>query len=977
MEIARQAGSPSTEAKRLLKELKEHFDYDIHALQLVYVYRSNHSVEIEELRNAAQQALLDPILEEVLSDERLRREYDWCVEFGPKSGVTDNLGQTAQCALEDRLGKPLSSSQVIRSGKRLYLKGNLNETQIYEMAANCLANPLVDDIFITQCSTEAKLYETISLDLSNDELIALSRRRQLALNLEEMQAIAAYYRREGVQELREEKGLPKWPTDGELEALAQTWSEHCKHKIFNACIRYQTEEKEEVIDRPFSLYIRGATKKIAEKVNFLLSVFHDNAGVVKFTKDYCLCFKVETHNSPSALDPYGGALTGILGVNRDIMGTGRGARLLANTDVFCFAEPNYEHPLPTRILHPKRILQGVRRGVEHGGNKSGVPTLNGSLVFDERYLGKPLVYCGSVGIMPNTLMGKASHEKELYAGDLIVVAGGRTGKDGIHGATFSSEAFHEDSPVSAVQIGDPFTQKKLHDFLLQARDRGLLRTLTDNGAGGFSSSIGELAQLTGGCTLHLDRAPLKYSGLSPWEILVSESQERMTLGVEASCLDQLRELADLHEVEIAHLGVFDDEGFFHVLYEGKTVVYLDMDFLHDGVPQLQLEAVWKGFSSQREIEKENDPRFCLDYGPQLKQLLAQPNICSKESIVRQYDHEVQGGTFVKPFCGVEEKGPSDAAVMRPIEIESNEAFVLSHGICPRYSDYDCYHMTALAIDEAVRNALAVGADPERLALLDNYCWPDPVYDPEHTPDGKEKLGQLIRSLQALYDVCVAWSTPLISGKDSMKNDYKIGKTKISVPPTVLISCMGMMDDSRKALTMDFKQEGHLIYLLGETKGELLGSEYHHCLGIKDVGILPEVQIESALLTFKALYQAIQNEYVASCHDCSDGGLAVALAESAFAGGLGATVQLDKVSRSNCSENFELLFSESPSRFIVTVPKNKQEAFERLFQSLSFACIGQVEADSRLRIKGLEQTIILDESIQDLQEAWQSNPISAV
>ncbi|HRT71885.1 MAG TPA: AIR synthase-related protein, partial [Syntrophales bacterium] len=509
-------------------------------------------------------------------------------------------------------------------------------------------------------------------------LLGISSARVLALNLEEMKAVRRYFQDAAVVEERRRFGLGEYATDVELEALAQTWSEHCKHKIFNSRITYLEEAGGEgiVIDSLFDTYIKRATQEIREKMgkdDWCLSVFVDNAGVIKFNDDYSLVFKVETHNSPSALDPYGGALTGIVGVNRDPFGTGKGAKLIFNTDVFCFAPPFYDKPLPKRILHPRRIYEGVREGVEHGGNKSGIPTINGCIVFDERFLGKPLVYCGTGGIMPARLHGRPTHTKEVRPGDLIVMTGGRIGKDGIHGATFSSEELHEGSPVTAVQIGDPITQKKMTDFLLLARDRDLYRAITDNGAGGLSSSVGEMARLSGGCELDLAKAPLKYAGLQPWEILLSEAQERMTLAVEPGKADAFLSLARKMGVEATVLGRFTDSGRFHVLYGDKTVAYLDMAFLHDGVPQLELKARW--VAPRHEEAAFPEPS---DLGGALKTMLSRLNICSKESVVRQYDHEVQGGSVIKPLTGAVNDGPSDAAVIRPI-LDSFEGVIVANG----------------------------------------------------------------------------------------------------------------------------------------------------------------------------------------------------------------------------------------------------------------------------------------------------------
>jgi phosphoribosylformylglycinamidine synthase len=591
--------------------------------------------------------------------------------------------------------------------------------------------------------------------------------------------------------------------------------------------------------------------------------------------------------------------------------------------------------------------------------------VNGAIFFDERYLGKPLVYCGTAGIMPAEINGKPTHIKKIYPGDHILIAGGRTGKDGIHGATFSSEELHAGSPASAVQIGDPFTQKKLHDFLLEARDASLYRTLTDNGAGGFSSSVGELAQLSGGCEIHLDRVILKSEQLLPWEILLSESQERMTLAVSPEAIPALIELVKVHEVEIVDIGTFTDSGKFHVFYGGHPVALLPMDFLHNGLPQMELEADWM---PHIECPLKTPEHFL---SAETHQVLSSFNVCSKESVIRQYDHEVQGGTILKPLQGENEDGPGDAAIVLPIECaDGREGVVLSNGICPRYSDIDAYHMAANAIDEAIRNAVSVGCDPRRIAILDNFCWPDPVFDPEKNPDGKYKLAQLVRANKALYDYSLAFGTPIISGKDSMKNDYKIGRTKISVPPTLLISAIGKIPDINKAVSMDVKYPGDWVYVVGVTKNELGGSEYAHIKGMAG-GIVPKVDAEKAKTAYSRLFKAIQNELAASCHDCSDGGLAIALIESAFAGGYGMTLDLHSVPVENIETDTELLFSESASRFVVTVAPENAKAFEKCLESSIFSRIGVVTEETQFVVTGLDGETIINEGISTLKQSWQA------
>jgi len=863
------------------------------------------------------------------------------------------------------------------------IEGPIGSDDAERIASSLLANDLIERYVIVDGKSwdrrkglspyvprvigEDRLHvEEINLDTSDKALMKISNDRVLALNLEEMKALRNYLKNSAILKERRKAGLGKNMTDAELECLAQTWSEHCKHKIFNARIVYEDERGVgEEINSLFDSYIKRATKEIRErqgKDDWCLSVFVDNAGIIKFNKDYNLVFKVETHNSPSALDPYGGALTGIVGVNRDPFGTGMGAKLIFNTDVFCFAPPAYDKPLPKRILHPRRIYEGVREGVEHGGNKSGIPTINGCIVFDERFLGKPLVYCGTGGIMPSVILGKPTHTKEIMAGDVIVMAGGRIGKDGIHGATFSSEELHEGSPVTAVQIGDPITQKKMTDFLLMARDRGLYRCITDNGAGGLSSSVGETAKLSGGCEIDLKKAPLKYAGLNPWEILISESQERMTLAVAPELVNEFLELAQKMDVEATVVGRYTDSGRFHVLYGDRTVAYLEMDFLHDGVPQMQLHAKW-----QPRIYPEPDFPEPADMGQALKDMLSRLNICSKESVVRQYDHEVQGGSVVKPLVGVCNDGPSDAAVIRPI-LTSFEGVVVANGICPRYGDIDTYHMAACAIDEAIRNAIAVGGSLEFMAGLDNFCWCDPVQS-EKTPDGEYKLAQLVRANKALYDYTRAFGVPCISGKDSMKNDYHIGNVKISIPPTLLFSTMGKINDVRKAVTLDAKRPGDLVYILGETYHELGGSEWYAMHGFVGNQV-PKVNAEKAKVLYSALSRAMNAGLVASCHDCSDGGAGVAIAETAFAGGLGMLIHLALFPSSGIDRNDTLLFSESQSRFVVTISPAAKEPFEAIMKGIATGQVGTVLAEGLLKIDGIDGKRIIDEDINELKAVWQ-------
>ncbi|NIQ38534.1 MAG: phosphoribosylformylglycinamidine synthase [Proteobacteria bacterium] len=968
------------------EKVKRRIGRDLHLpvdqVRTISIYTVDADLSQDELEGIASDSYRDPISQDYAIDTPLASNFDWLVEVGFKPGVTDNVGKTATEVATLRLGRSLGKEERVYTSTQYVISGRVSRAQIERIATALLGNSLIQQFsYLDRKGWEegARLHpvvpkvegkdqhrvEKISLEVDDDTLLAISRERLLALDLDEMKAIQAYMTDPRVRQERKLHGLDGRVTDVEIEALAQTWSEHCKHKIFNALITcWDEDQKETSIDSLFDTFVKGATEKIRRDLgerDWCLSVFHDNAGVVEFNEDYSLVFKVETHNTPSALDPYGGALTGIVGVNRDPFGTGKGARLIFNTDVFCFASPEYQGSLPPKLFHPRRVLEGVREGVEHGGNKSGVPTVNGSIVFDDRFVGKPLVFCGTGGIIPRKILGEESHIKRVDPGDLIVMVGGRIGKDGIHGATFSSEELHEQSPTAAVQIGDPITQKKMTDFLLTARDRGLYKAITDNGAGGLSSSVGETASHIG-CELHVDKAPLKYAGLDPWEILLSEAQERMTLAVAPEKIDEFLRLSRLMDVESTVLGTFVDTGRFHILYKGKTVGLLSMEFLHHGLPRMQLEARWKPPVYQ-------EPSFPVpkDLTQSLFELLGRWNVCSKESVIRQYDHEVQGGSVVKPLGGAGDDGPNDAAVVRPV-LESTEGVVVSHGICPKYGDIDTYWMVACAIDEAVRNAICVGARPDRMAGLDNFCWCDPIQS-ERTPDGHFKLAQLVRANQALYDYATAYNIPLISGKDSMKNDAMLGGVKISIPPTVLFSIIGKIDDVRKAMTADCKSPHDLVYVLGTTRTELGGSEYFASRGFVGNHV-PRVNHKEAIGLYTVLHRTIEEGVLASCHDCSDGGLAVALAETAFSGALGLTVDLGKVPAEGVKRDDFLLFAESQSRFVVTVHPEKREAFEKTLSGHVYGQVGVVREDDRFEIIGLGGERIIRTQIGSLKEAWQ-------
>ncbi len=982
IEVGQKSSATDSQARKILASIQENLKLPVERVATVSAYVLDMDLSPADKERIARELFTDPITERFAIDAPVAPPaaaatasgagaataspspadaFDFLIEVGYKPGVTDNVGRSSREGIADLLGRRLTDAEDVYTSRMFLLWGRLDRAQAETLATKLLCNPLIET-YLIRSREEWKKAPGIpaasrkvtfkhepsvrAVDLPADDagLAKLSEEKILALTIPEMRAIQDYYARPEVRSRRAQAGLPASPTDVELEVLAQTWSEHCKHKIFAADVEYtDAEGKTTLIKSIFKTYVKATTDAVRPKAPWLKSVFTDNAGIIALTEDWDVAMKAETHNSPSALDPYGGAMTGIVGVNRDILGAGIGCRPIFNTDVFCFASPFYSGPIPEKLHHPRRIFKEVHRGVKDGGNESGIPTVNGSIVFDDRFLGKPLVFCGTGGLIPAKVGGKPSWEKSIEPGDRIVMAGGRIGKDGIHGATFSSVILTEVSPTSAVQIGDPITQKKLSDFLLEARDLGLYRFVTDNGAGGLSSSLGEMARESGGCKIHLDKAPLKYAGLDPWEIFVSEAQERMSFAVPPDKMPAFLELAARRGVEASDLGEFTGDGRLEAWFRGEVVCSLDMEFLHEGNPRLSLKARW---IPPRHLEPPPTFWSGRDLKADALELLSALNVCSKETWVRQYDHEVQGMSVIKPFVGERGDGPGDAAVVRPL-YDRKEGLAVSHGIVPRYSDIDAYHMTACAIDEAVRNAVAVGARPGDLAGLDNFCWPDPV-ESDNTPDGQYKLAQLVRSNQALYDYCVAYGIPLISGKDSMKNDYGRGKDKISIPPTLLFTVIGRMADVEKAVTMDAKAPGDLVYVLGTTRDELGASEFFLARGFIGNGV-PKVDAPAALALYKALSEAIDRGLVRSAHDCSDGGLFVALAEVAMAGRLGLRADLAKVPVDEPLGAGPLLFSESQSRFVVTVSPKHASAFEALLAGLPAARVGGIDASGTLEI----------------------------
>lgn len=961
---------------QVMQQKLKNLGFKIDSAKVAEVHTINKDFNKAELENIAG-ILSNPVSQKFLIDDHANDiDFNYAIEIGFLPGVTDNIATTAKETIEGFFKQPLNKDESIHSSTLIFVKGAITEKDAESIGQN-LANTLIQRIHIKNhekfmgdrgmdtvvpkvvLEKHEKAADEVDLNISEEELLKLgkegipdkdgSRRGPLALDKEYLETIKDYYKKEN-----------RNPTDIELESIAQTWSEHCKHTIFAA-------EIDEFKDGLYKDCIKKATQEIRKQKgtkDFCVSVFSDNSGGIVFDENWIITDKAETHNSPSALDPFGGAITGIVGVNRDCIGFGKGAKPIINKYGFCVGEPDDEEPiyrdpeLKVKAISPKRILEGVIDGVNAGGNCSGIPTPQGFLCFHKDYKGKPLIFVGTIGLIPKEINSQPAWKKCAKKGDKIVVIGGRVGQDGIHGATFSSEALTTNSPATAVQIGDPITQKKLSDAIVkEARDLNLYNSITDNGAGGISCSVAEMAKESGGFIVELEKVPLKYPNLEPWKIWVSESQERMTLAVPPEKLEHFENLMKKHGVEVSVIGEFTDGDRCVVKYNDEVIMDMGMEFLHNGLPKKYLKTTYTK-------PKNPEPDFPLpsDLTRTLLEIMSRPNVCSYEFISHQFDHTVQGGSALRPLQG---KGRvnSNTSVTKPFP-DSEKGIICSQGINPNYSFIDTYHMAACAIDTAIRNVITAGGTLDHLALMDNFCWCSSTEE--------ERLGQLKAACQACYDYAVAYGTPYISGKDSMFNDFKgydkNGEAiKISAPPTLLISSLGVINDVTKAVSLDPKFPGDLIYILGDKNEDVLGgSEYfamHNFIGNK----VPKVNSEDAVKLYKKYSEATDKRLISSALSPGIGGLGVTLAKMAIAGQLGMEIDL-------CRLPFRadyVLFSESQSRIVVTIDSNKQEEFEEHFKDIPFGLLGKITADQNFIIKDLIKTNIatLDEYYRKTFKGW--------
>jgi len=940
---------------------KDIADLGLQSVKKVYV------VQVYMLTGSLSKDQVEDIARQLLAD-RVTQDYSFCpagdhslssnngnvkvVEIAYNPGVMDPVEASTIKGIRD-LG--IDGIQSVATAKQYHIEGKISSKELNLIIEKVLCNKLIQHVVKedvvhpdSKKTKEGFSVDVIHVDLlkaTDKQLMKLSREGQLFLNLNEMQVIQKYFRK-----------LKRDPTDCELETIAQTWSEHCNHKTFRGNISCEFKENGKIKKQEIRSLLKSTIVKATEKLNkpWCVSVFHDNAGIIRFDEKSDVCFKVETHNHPSALEPFGGANTGMGGVIRDILGTGLGAKPICSTDVFCFAPPDHSFKgLPQGTLHPKRVMKGVVSGVRDYGNKMGIPTVNGAILFDEKFVGNPLVYCGNVGIIP-----KGKEFKKARKGDLIVTVGGRTGRDGIHGATFSSGELTSESEVvssGAVQIGDPIQEKKVLDCLLQARDKNLYSAITDCGAGGFSSAVGEMGAKLG-ARVDLEKAPLKYDGLSYMEIWISESQERMVMAVPPSHIREFLEVFANENVEATVIGEFTGTKRLELFYHGTKVCDLDMEFLHEGIQKVTKKAQWIR-------QKHKNPKFkCpADLTDSLLKVFSHYNVCSKEWVIRQYDHEVQGGSVVKPLVGVHCDGPSDAAVLAP-KMESTKGIAVSNGINVRYGMIDPFWMAASCIDEAIRQVICVGGNPDRIALLDNFCWGNP-----NKPD---RLGGLVRAGLGCYKTAVGYGTPFISGKDSLYNEYAQGKKSIAIPGTILISAIAIVDDIKKCVTMDLKRKGNHLYIAGMTEDEMGGSIYYDTLGFLGSDV-PKVNTKKGFRIFQTLHKAVKKGLIESMHDCSEGGIGVALGEMAFAGRLGVTVLLSQVPyQGKDKRNDKILFSESNSRFVVEVSEKNKKRFEKELEDVSLGLIGRVEETPEFIVYGVNDKICVNTYIDTLKQAWQ-------
>lgn len=1000
LEIALKPELTDASGESLKKQAEDYFGIDADSIRSVRVLTFDSSLD-DEIKKVFQEKVTDPVTEfSSFSNLTNKEDFDYILWLGWCPGVKDNTGAVARELLNKVIGEDRDIN--IYSSDYYAIKGpKLKKKDIEKIGNDLLANEIVqefkvyskkkwkNDIGIGENIQKVKLhhdpiYSTIPFSqLTNEDIEKISVQRETFLNPRDIPTIVNFFRKKEIIKERKKFDL-EGPTDVELEYICQARSDHCNHNTFQGKFHYTDTEIGEstTIDNLFKEFIVEPTKKLAKERPWIKSILWDNAGVAQLSNGGCYVVTAETHNSPSNLEAYGGAITGIVGVMRDPMGTGQGSDLMMMMWAFCVGDQDYDGPLIVP-LHPKRLLNGVIPGVKDGGNKSGNPTMFGNLFFEEESMGKSLIFVYGMGIMPEEVAGKLAYEKEIDPGDLIIMSGGRVGKDGIHGVTAASAKRDEKTPAGHVQIGDPYTQKKMQDFLIEVRDQGLIKFITDNGGGGLSSSVGEASRFnydpnatkrTDGALLWLDKVPLKYSGLDPWEILISESQEIMTIGIDPNNKDKFMQLSRKHDVESTVIGKFTDSGALDVKYKENTCAYIQSELLEEQFPQWEFDAVWVSPENRGLYEPSLENKLNLNENELFKELLKQPNIASKEWITRQYDHEVQGKKVIGPLVGIENDIDSDACVLRS-NFKSDVGIAVTQAINQKYSKIDAKEMVASAIDEAVRSILAVGGTLEHLTGIDNFCWPSIE---KGSKNAEFKAAQLVRANMSLKELCEVYGIPLLSGKDSMYCDgvfvnKKTGKKEtISGLETMQFTLHSEVKDVNNCITSDAKESGNFIYVVGTTKNELGGSEFYKMLGETGLNV-PKTDAKKNLEVYKKFVKARDKGYMTSIKNVKMGGLAVNLFKMAAGGNLGVNIDLSKVKRDNSLNNVDfidqrILYSESTGRLIVEVMEKDKDKFEKTLGN-DASYIGRF-TDNNFVVKGIENKII-NEEIYELKKNWKS------
>jgi phosphoribosylformylglycinamidine synthase subunit PurSL len=898
-------------------------------VRTVRVYRLEGTTE-EGAKTLAQTLLAEPIDQVFTLNQPLITDASQVIEIAYKPGVMNPEVASIMKSAED-LGVVLTAAD---SSTEYGFYGKVGEGEVNQVVESFLINKTVEQIVYEKPKTliitgEPGPVEIIPIRTATaEDLMALSNDK-LFLDVQEMRTIQNYFDQ-----------LGRDPTDCELEIIAARWSEHCGHKTFKAKVMVDGVEK-------LPLFTRISETARLYFGDDVLSAFDDNSGVMRFYEGQAICGKVETHNSPSAIEPYGGAMTGSGGVFRDILGTGQGAKVIVSTDMFCFAPPNLDpSKLPLGTLHPDYLQRRVVAGVRDYGNRMGIPTNNGSVHYHEDFRAKPTIIVGSYGIMPENRAQKG----QVEVNDLVVAIGGRTGRDGIHGATFSSGEMTDRTinvNSSAVQIGNAIEEKRMADAIVEARDKDLIRAITDCGAAGFSSAVGEMGENTG-VTVDIAKAPLKYPGLAPWEIWLSESQERMVTAIDPGKIEEFLAVCHKYNVEATVLGQFDGSNKLTVKFGDQTVANLDYDFLQNGLPQRVMTARW-----EKQHFDDTLPEMPTDWTGTLKKVLSHGNVASKEPIVRQYDHGVQGTNALPPFGGVNFDGPNDAVVLTPI-LGKQYGMVKSHGMNPVLNLIDPYWGSVWATAEAMANYVAVGGDPDQAVLVNNYIWPFP---------DEESMGSLDRSVDAVVDSMHALQRPVVSGKDSLSSTYR-GKDGqiIKIPPVLCMSVFGRIPDVEKTVSSDIKREGTSLFLVGAMDPNMGGSTYYDVNGLVGNEV-PKVDLVVLPQVLRGMHQAIKSGDVLSCHDVSEGGVVSAVAEMAFGGDCGAQLELD-----TCMQRPDLfLFNETAGTFVVEVVN--EETAKRLFGNLPNIALGKTTKEKQISVKVGEQDLFAVPT-DELKQAWQ-------